>query len=185
LVLRRAVHVLVAIAPAYFLVPETIPGIELRRWVLLVVFFAGVALFESIRLWKGITFLGLRPHEKKAIASFAWAAAGITLALWIFPEEIATAVLIGMALVDPLSGELRGRGYDSLTTHGTSTVIYFAICATSLFVWDVPVLHVLLLSILGSVVAVASESKKVPYVDDDFLMIVVPGALMSALSLVL
>jgi hypothetical protein len=183
--LRRTVHILVALAPAYFLIPETVPGIDLKRWVLLVVFFAGVALFESFRLWRGVSFLGLRPHEKKAIASFAWAAAGITLALWIFPEEIATAVLIGMALVDPLLGELRRRGYGSLTAQGTSVVVYFAICAISLFAWDVPALHVLLLSVPGSVVAVASEWKKVPYIDDDFLMIVVPGALMSALSLVL
>ena len=98
---RRGVHCLIALAPLYFLLPEDLPLIGLRRWVLLIAFFVGIAAFEVYRLRKGIVVMGLRPHEKNSIASFVWAAAGITTALWLLPRDIASAALVGMAFADP------------------------------------------------------------------------------------
>ena len=179
---RRLVHCLVAVTPVYYLIPEELP--PFRRWHLLIAFFLVIAAVESIRLWRRATFFGLRPHEKHSIASFAWAAAGITIALWLMPWEIATPVLIGMGLVDPLAGELRRTGRPRCLTICMPMIAYASICAVALCaLTDAAMLVVIPLSAVGAVLAVAAERWRSSYVDDDFLMIIVPGAIMSLLWL--
>jgi len=179
---RRGVHCLIALAPLYFLLPDDLPLVGLRRWVLLIAFFVGIALFEAYRLRTGMVILGLRPHEKTSIASFMWAAAGITAALWLLPRDIASAVLVGMALVDPLSGELRMGRRPVITQIGLPLLAYMGLAVAVLLVFDhrTPEM-VVALSVLGAVSAVLSERARIPHVDDDFVMIVLPGALMAAL----
>ncbi len=185
-VLRRVAHLLIALAPLYYVLPVNLPLVGIHRWTVVVVFFVAILVFEGYRLWKGITFLGLRPHEKNQIASFAWAAAGITAVLWLSPHDIASAALVGMALVDPLAGELRFAGAHVRKRTAASLVAYFAICLGILLAWDVrPVIELLLLSSVATVLAVASEGVKTRYVDDDFLMSVVPAAAMSGLALLM
>lgn len=185
-VMRRAVHALIALAPAYYAIPVNLPFIGWHRWTLVVVFFSGVMLFEAYRLRKGITFLGLRPHERNQIASFAWAAAGITAVLWLCPHDIAAAALVGMALVDPLAGEMRAAGYRDRSAVSVSLAVYFVLCAAVLTLWDLrPDAHALLLSAVAAALGVASERVKVRHVDDDFLMLVVPAGAMTALALTL
>ena len=185
-VARRLVHFLIALAPIYYLLPEDLPVIGLDRWVVLIAFFAIAMVIEAVRLPKGILVFGMRPHEKNQIASFAWAAAGITAALWLFPHDIAAGTLIGMAFVDPLAGELRARRVDIPRELAASLITYFGICAAALALANDRVLPtILLLSVVGAVVAVASEHFKNKYLDDDFLMLVAPGIVMTALALVL
>ncbi|HEX9908169.1 MAG TPA: hypothetical protein VGB78_06860 [Thermoplasmata archaeon] len=183
LVVRRGAHICIALAPVYYLLPEQLPVIGVGRWVLLVVFIVGIAAFEAHRLRKGITFLGLRPHEKGQIASFVWAAAGITVVLWLVPHDIATAALIGMAFVDPLAGELRHADRSSGITFGLSFVVYFSIAASALALMEYrTLLGSVVMGGVGSIVAVASESYKTRHVDDDFLMAVAPAGVMWAAS---
>jgi hypothetical protein len=175
---RRGVHCLIALAPMYYLLPDDLPLIGLRRWVLLIAFFFGIAAFEAFRLRKGIVVMGLRPHEKTSIASFVWAAAGITAALWLLPRDIASAALVGMAFADPLAGELRGARRQTVLPG----LVYIGLAVAALLVFE----HrtsgmVVALSVLGAVSAVLSERVRIPHVDDDFVMIVVPGALMTIL----
>lgn len=185
-VIRRGMHVLIGLAPLYYLLPDDLPIIGLRRWVLLIAFFAGIALFEGYRLRKGFTFLGLRPHEAHHIASFVWAAAGITAVLWLFPYDIATAALISMALVDPLAGELRAAKKGDSITIPVSLVAYFGLCSAGLVLWEWRGVQAsIIMALSGSFVAVLSERFKVPYVDDDFVMVVLPPTVMSWLTLLL
>ncbi len=184
--MRRAVHCLMALAPVYYLFPVDLPVIGVRRWVLLIAFFAVVGLIEAIRLPKGILIFGMRPYEKEKIAAFVWAAAGITAALWLFPHDIASAVIVGMALVDPLAGELRSRKVGTSMCVGVSSLVYLAICGTTLLIANhhsLPV--VMMLALVGTAVAIVSEHFKNAYVDDDFLMACAPGVVMTALALVL
>ena len=184
--LRRGVHASIALTPLYYAIPENLPMIGWHRWTLVVIFFCGVMLFEFYRLRKGITFMGLRPHEKHQIASFAWAAAGITAVLWLCPHDIAAAALVAMALVDPLAGEMRLAGYKDPTTIPISLAVYFSLSSAVLVLWDMrPDSVAFLLAALASFLAVGSERFKVRYVDDDFLMAVVPAGVMTALALAL
>ncbi len=174
-----------ALAPLYYALPVNLPFLGIHRWSVVVAFFTVIMVFEVVRLWKGITFMGLRPHEKEQIASFAWAAAGITAVLWLCPHDIATAALIGMALVDPLAGELRMSGVRDGVTLPSTLVVYFVICIVSLLAWEVrPALESLLLSVVAAFLAVGSERIKTRYIDDDFLMSVVPAAAMTGLALI-
>lgn len=182
--LRRSVHLLVALAPLYYLLPTEFPGVPLRRWELLIALFAIVALFEAVRLRRGITFVGLRPHESRSIASFMWAAAGITIALWLMPMEVATPVLIGMGLCDPLAGELRRAKARKTSQIAYPIIVYFVICLVTLSLMTEARLELILaMSAVGAWLAIAAERAGVPLIDDDFLMIIVPGAFMSLLWL--
>jgi hypothetical protein len=183
-VLRRGAHASMALAPLYYALPVNLPFLGIHRWSVVVAFFSAIMVFEAFRLWKGITFMGLRPHEKDQIASFAWAAAGITAVLWLCPHDIASVALIGMALVDPLAGELRLAGVHDRVTLASTLLIYFGLCIAVLLVWDMrSALESLLLSVVAAFLAVASERIKTPYIDDDFLMSVVPAAAMTGLAL--
>lgn len=185
-VVRRIVHMLLALAPIYYLIPVELTPFGVRRWVLLVAFIGAIIAFEIVRLARGITFFGLRPHEKDQIASFVWAAAGIVLTLWLFPQEIASAAIIGMALVDPLMGEMRRSGAKDLMTISASALAYFAISFSVLFVVGAfEIIGCVALASIGALLAIPSEWFEVPFVDDDFLMPVIPALGMTALSLLL
>jgi len=184
LLFRRFLHCLMALSPLYFLLPTEVPVLGVGRWALLVVFIAAVLLVETTRLVMGWDFFGLRPYERNQIASFVWAAAGVTLALWLFREDVATAAIIGWALVDPLSGELRRATPRLSVSIGVPVVSYSVIAGVSLYAWDmmsVPI--VLAASVVGAVVAVVAEMEKIRYVDDDFLMILVPCVVMQLFAL--
>lgn len=183
---RRFIHGLIALAPLYFALPVELPVAPLRRWMLLMAFFIGISVFEAARLWRGITFLGLRPHEKRQIASFAWAAAGITLLLWLFPQDIASAALVGMALVDPLCGELRGIKMRRPNVMAISFAVYFGLCLVILAaVGDHGILAFAPVALAGAIVAIPSECFKIRYIDDDFLMLVLPAIVMAAVAYLL
>jgi dolichol kinase len=182
-VVRRLVHCLIALAPLYFLLPDDLPIIGLRRWVLLIAFIVGIGAFDAWRRYKGITFMGLRPHERKGIASFAWAAAGVTFVLWLITQDIATASLVSMALVDPLAGELRGKYGKKSWPVGVSGLAYFVLALTVMALWgDHTMSQSLILATVGAVVAIPSELAKMRYLDDDFTMLVFPAAAMSLIA---
>jgi dolichol kinase len=179
ILLRRGAHVLVAFTPLYYQLPDELPIVRIQKWVGLVIFFASILAFEAVRLWWGLTFLGLRPHESRNIASHAWAAAGITVALWFFPQDIASVGLVGMALVDPLAGELRGRYKQQSLTIGIPVAVYFVLSSVVLLAYGFHSLPaVVIVSVIGATTAVVAERQKIPRIDDDFLMIVIPCLMM-------
>ena len=183
---RRFFHALVALAPIYYLLPVDLPYVGFRRWVLLIIFIAAIFAFEGIRLWKKFTFLGLRPHEKDRLASHAWAAAGLVIVLWLFPHDIASAAIVGWALVDPLLGELRTLKLRSRSVIVLSAAVYFGLALLMFLLWDErTAAEALVLSAVGMAVAIPAECVKVRYVDDDFMMSVLPALAMLGLALVI
>jgi dolichol kinase len=181
---RRMFHCLIALAPIYFLIPDDLPVVNVRRWVLLIVFFAAISVFDAWRRWKKLTFLGLRPHERERIASFAWAAAGITFVLWLIPKDLATATLISMAFTDPLAGELRGAYGQKLWVLLASLLTYFLLAFSTLAIWgDHQVAACAVIAVVGACLAIPSEAVKSQAIDDDFLMLVIPGVAMGLVAL--
>ncbi len=181
---RRVVHMAICLSLIYYILPVELPWFGLRRWVLLIGFFAVIAAVETVRLKRKVTFYGLRKHERSSIASFLWAAAGITLTLWCFPHDIAGAAIIGTAFIDPLLGELRLLKMPLPAKVGIPQGAYFLIAFAVLTFnahWTFP--QTILLSAAGALSAIPSEWVKVRYVDDDFLMMTVPGLVMAWLTL--
>lgn len=174
-----------AAAPLYYLLPEHL-AFGMPRWSLLVIFLGSIIAFESYRHLKGFMFIGLRPHEKHQIASFVWAAAGIALVLWAFPPDIASAALVGMAIVDPLAGEMRSRGFGDKNGVIVSLAAYLALCGGVLLLANArSAVEMVVMCPAAALIAVASERVKVTCMDDDFLMSVLPAAAMTGLGLAL
>ncbi len=183
---RRCAHLSVALAPVYYLIPEELPLTEAPREVLLFFFLSGVVLFDNFRLRRRIALTGLRPHECDSVASFVWAALGITIALWLFPMWIAIAVVVGMAVVDPLAGELRTARASPALSLSVPIAVYFGISAAALLLsGEFDTLVAIGLSAIGAILAVGAEAADIRCVDDDLLMIVVPGFALTALTLIL
>lgn len=183
---RRLAHAAVALAPIYYLLPVDLPYVGFRRWVLLIVFITAMFLFESIRIWKKWTFLGLRPHETGKLASHAWAAAGLVIVLWLFDRDIASAAIVGWALVDPFMGILRGGKNNARSVVILSTAVYFALALLMFVVWNErPFAEMALLSLAATAVAIPAEWFKIRHIDDDFMMSVLPAVAMLALTLMI
>ncbi len=180
---RRVMHCFIALTPIYFLIPDDLPVINVRRWVLLIIFFAAVSVFDAWRRWKRIPIFGLRPHENDRIASFAWAAAGITFVLWLIPKDLATATLIGMAFTDPLSGELRRVYGKNPSVIAAALAVYFLLAFSTLAIWaDHTIGICALVAFVGACFAIPSEFVKSSIVDDDFLMLAIPGVAMGVVA---
>lgn len=179
-------HVGLVFSLVYYLMPVDLPVLGLRRWVLLIGFIAVILGFEVYRLRKNMVFLGLRPHEKNQIASFAYAATGLVMVMWLFPHEIAAVSVIGLALIDPLLGELRRLRIPTVVKVLLPMGGYWLIALSVLhFAGGREIWEELTMGAAAMLVAIPSEWFKIEYVDDDFLMLLTPAIVMAWLSLIL
>ncbi|MCJ7562214.1 MAG: hypothetical protein MUO84_04310 [Thermoplasmata archaeon] len=184
--LRRTIHLMIGFTPLYYALPDELPIIGTDHWVILFIGLLMVAVIEGVRLSFGLMFPGLRPYERHQVASYVWASVGVLVALWLMPSEVGTVCIVGMAVTDPIAGELRKRYRTPMASILPPIAIYGAICLTIMvqmtsWTWEL----ILIMCAVGSVSAILSERWKTKYLDDDFLMIVVPGILMTALALTL
>jgi hypothetical protein len=114
----------------------------------------------------------MRDYENYRISAAAWTAMSLTFTLAFFPVEIAFPVVLGMGWVDPIMGIMRAR--KSKYYPAFPIIFYFAlmIIPLSYFFGLTPL--VVLASLAATFLGIMSEVKKNWYLDDDFLMIVVP-----------
>jgi type III secretory pathway component EscS len=160
----------------YYLIPDEVQGVDKR--VGLIVLLAIVLAFEALRLWRHWTFLGMRDYESGRMSAFAWASIGLTFTFLFFPLELAAPAVTGMALTDPLIGELRRR---KSQLYPLLPAAFYLALVLAIFIalmgWSWPIL---LASLVGTVLAIGVEKVRTKYVDDDFLMMVVPLLGMAA-----
>jgi dolichol kinase len=181
-IFRRSFHMTAAVYLIYFLMPdELVPGFY--KWYGVLIILCSALIVEAFRLKTGKLFFGLREYEKKQISAFAWFTIGMSLALLFFKMEFVVPVVIGMALIDPLIGELRRRKNKLYPV--LPALIYIIIMFTCLVLLsDFQVLIIALLSSAGTFTAIYAESWDIKYVDDDFLMLIVPLLLLTCLNYV-
>ena len=170
--LRRLVHISTPAYLIYYFIPDPLVG-GIDNRVSLLVLYVAVMSFELYRLLFEPRIIGMRDYEKDQISAAAWAATAITLAFILFPIEYAVPALIGMALVDPLIGELRFRAshlYPILPA-----IVYLMITYASLeLLISEEIWKIAMASLLATFLAITVERTRSRYVDDDFLMIVAP-----------
>jgi hypothetical protein len=88
-----------------------------------------------------------------------------------------------MAIVDPLIGELR-NSVDARIAVPVSSGVYLVLCISALLLSsEISFLFAGALASVGAAVAITSENLEIKYVDDDFLMAVLPAVAMTALWL--
>jgi hypothetical protein len=169
---RRFIHILAPIFLLYYAVPNPIWDGGPSKELVLVLFLMVVLTFEAYRLAYKPKIIGIRSYEYQRMSAAAWAAVGLTFTFLFFPLEFAAPAVIGMGWVDPLCGELRkmrSRLYPTLPL-----VVYFIIAISTMTYLIGFNAQVVAASAVATVLAIVIEKPRLKYLDDDFLMLVVP-----------
>lgn len=171
---RRIFHLCAPVFLLYYLVPFDMWGIGVTKQFTLLMTLFIVLIIEAIRMYREKIFFGLRDYEGRQISAYAWAGVGITLAFLFFSKTFVVPVIFAMAWIDPLIGELKKR--EGKILYPILPAICYAVIFF-LFVFylsDLNIIIVLILTTIGTLSALLAEYPHIKYIDDDFLMIIVP-----------
>ncbi|MBC7108465.1 MAG: hypothetical protein H5T41_06745 [Methanomassiliicoccales archaeon] len=171
-VLRRVVHMFTPAFLVYYFLPDPLWVGGLERESALLLLLSIILVAEALRLIFKPRIIGLREYEQYQICAAVWAAVGMALAFLFFPLEYSAPVLMGMGWVDPLIGELRKR--KSYFYPLAPLIVYFAIAFSSMIYLIGMTPSVFIAAVVATFLAVGIERIKSRFVDDDFLMIIVP-----------
>jgi hypothetical protein len=171
-IFRRLFHMTAVVYLVYYLIPEEI-SFGFYKWhgVLIIVFAALIA--EMLRLRRAKLVFGMRYYEERRVSAYVWFALGMGIALLIFEMKYVVPVVIGMATIDPLIGEVRKRKKQLYPV--LPSILYALIMFLSLLILTgMSFTWLLLFTVIGTVSAIAAEQWDLEYVDDDFLMLIIP-----------
>ncbi len=170
---RRIFHLCGPLFLVYYLFPKDMWGLGISNKEFIIIIFTLLMIFEAVRLGTGRLFFGLRNYEKKQLSAYAWAAIAITIAFLFFPPIFVICAVVGMGWTDPLIGELRKHWKEAYPV--LPIVVYFLIIMGCLQLFSgIPLLVQLFLASLTTVIAILVEYPRLNYVDDDFLMLIIP-----------
>jgi hypothetical protein len=179
---RRFVHMCAPVFLVYYLVPNDC-WIGVPKNIALLVILLVVLLSDFVRILLGLGFYGLRSYECARISAYSWASLAFAIAFIAFRFELVVPVIFGMAWIDPLCGYLRKKkkGYPLVP------IIAYAILAFLIlyFLSDFYILKVVILAVVGSTVAIASEYPNLKHMDDDFLMVIMPLLALAFIDLLI
>lgn len=129
-----------------------------------------VVLLEAIRLKCRYVLWGMRDYEAHQVSAMAWGALAVMLTVSLSPAPgYAYALCWTCAWVDPMVGELKSY-LPNVSVYAIAVLVaaliwFYCVNAFSLPVWTVWVC---------APVAVAAEYPRLKFLDDNFLMLVVP-----------
>jgi hypothetical protein len=180
---RRAVHAIGAAALLYYILPSPLFGVLPKEEILLGA-LAAVLLLEVLRHAVGLPLPLLRDYEEHRVAGFAFFAIALVAVLLLAPRPVAAAVILGTAVVDPVTGELRAQA--PRLYPAVPLVLYGALATIGLAgIGGWPLVPSIGLAAVAAVVAVAAEAPKYRWLDDDLVMTFVPALALWGLGAVL
>ena len=175
---RRVFHAFGASFLVYYMVPNDIEWIALLKfWIpILIVIFA--LMLELLRIKGKINsshFFGLRMYEQNRVGSYLFFGIGILILLIFFPQQIAVPCILCACLADPVMGEVRYR-----LGKKEACLIGFLVCMLFFVItWYKAELWIMLLvATVGATGAVIGETKKIWWLDDDFMIQILPAMLI-------
>lgn len=170
--LRRLVHISMLIWPwLYQQYGVTVGGwFNVTAKEALLIILAVVFLLELLRLNFGLVILGQRSHEVRRLSTLAWTAMAVVLVLIIAPITFAYPLIISCGLVDPLLGELRHHKVAKTLIIFLGLISLGLIWAGFSFYFHFSWWWILLMP----PITLASEWPNFKWIDDNFLMLVVP-----------
>jgi len=175
---RRILHGLGAAVLVYYLLPPNVL-FGAPNAIIPLIALAAVLVLEAFRLGGKLEIPVIRPYEAHRLASYAYFAIALVVAVLVFPEPIAAAVILGTAIVDPLAGELRASARFRPLYPYLPFVVYLGLALAALsLIGHYPGISALGLAALAAVLALAAEWPKWGAVDDDLAMTLVPGAVL-------
>lgn len=181
---RRVFHAFGACFLFYYMLPEVDWVNSIKFWAPLGIIVFGL-LLEILRL-KGVIssnhFFGLRVYEKNRVASYLFFGVAVFILLCFFPQQIAIPCILCACLADPAIGELRKKFQESIVI-----IFGFLLCFLFFIVtwYTADLWIVFLFSFVGAAGAVIGEVKKFSWIDDDFLIQILPALLLLLLSVIM
>ena len=177
---RRVFHAFAASFLVYYLVPDVLWMSVVKVAVLLGV-LSVIAFLEYLRIKGRIestTFFGLRLYEQERAGSYLYFGVAVVPLLLFFPQQIAIPCILCASLADPLMGEFRYRFGDRY-----AVILGFFVCLLFFsLVWRTGDPLVMTgVSVVGAALAVGGEARKFRWVDDDFMIQMLPAVLLSLL----
>ncbi|UCF50350.1 MAG: dolichol kinase [Thermoplasmatales archaeon] len=174
---RRVFHTFGASFLFYYILPDIDWINILKLWIppLIVIF---VIILELLRLTGKISsnhFFGLRMYEKKRIGSYVFFAVAILILLRFFPQQIAIPCILCATLGDPIIGEIR-RNFSMKYVYLFGFLVCMFFFIITWFKSDVFLM--ILVSIIGGFGAIIGETKKFWWLDDDFMIQMIPAFLL-------
>lgn len=174
---RRVFHAFGASFILYYMLPEVDWLNLLKFWVPIgIIIFA--CILEYLRIKGKISsnhFFGLRMYEKKRVSSYLFFGVAIVILLLFFPQQIAVPCILCACIADPVMGEVRHRFGEKYVY-----IIGFLVCMIFFMItWYKAGFYVMFAtSIIGAAGAVVGETKKFWWLDDDFVIQIVPAILL-------
>ena len=183
---RRFIHLAMVIIPIIYYweadFVSSFTGLEPKQIVSVCAF--AIILSEVIRLRIGIVVFGQREYESSQPSAFFWGGTSVCLTLLIAPEEgmngaaYGLPLILGLTLVDPILGELRRANVSTekvILCGYLSTLAIWIFCA---YFVGTPYIIVPFVSAL----VVASEWPRLPWIDDNATMLLIPLGFVMLLS---
>jgi hypothetical protein len=181
---RRVFHAFGASFLFYYMLPNEDWINLLKFWVppAIVVFALILEIFRLKGIISSEHFFGLRFYEKNRIGSYVFFAVAILILLRFFPQQIAIPCILCACIADPVMGEIR------LNLNMKYVYIFgFLICMLFFMIaWYKASLYLMIFaSIIGAFGAVIGETKKIWWLDDDFMIQMIPAILLLILWIAL
>ncbi len=174
---RRVFHAFGACFLFYYLLPD-VDWINLLKFWVPFLILVSLVIVEFLRI-KGMVssnhFFGLRMYERTRVGSYLFFGVALVTLLLFFPQQIAIPCILCASIGDPVIGEMRSRfGRKSAYVVGFFVCMLFFVVAW--YKADFGVMF--FVSIVGAFGAVAGEAKKLWWIDDDFMIQMVPAILL-------
>jgi len=179
--IRRFFHLASPIFLVYYLFPPQL-SVDVTRYAITFLAVGTVMCAELARIGLGLQLFGMRAYEGDRMSAYAQGTLGLFLGLMFVDPRIVIPSMVGMAWIDPLCATARQHGWP----RAIPAVAYFALYLSIVTIFgahDWPIR--ILFAGLASLTAIAVEGPILRYVDDDFLMLVAPMAVLTVASLVL
>ena len=182
---RRVFHAFGASFLVYYLLPSDVYWLGfLKFWMPVAILFF-VMVLEVLRITGKISsgyFFGLRMYEEQRVGSYIFFGVALLILLLFFPQHIAVPCILCACIADPVMGEIRNR-FDIKFVY----IVGFLVCLLFFMVswYRSNIWVIVLVSIVGATGAVVGETKKIWWLDDDFMIQILPALLILLLWFVL
>ncbi len=175
---RRVFHLVSPAFLSYYILPDQITP-NIGRLSLTLLFIGTAGCVEIARIALGVKLFGMRPYEGQRVSAYAQGMVGLVYGLFVIRDpRIVVPVFLGMAWIDPLAAYCRTHGHSRIIPTGTYLGVFVA---AELLMRSFSVPYTLLYGAVATAAAVLAEGPKIPQVDDDLLMQVIPMTVLYGL----
>jgi dolichol kinase len=182
---RRMFHTFGASFLVYYLVPNNIEWIRILKFWIPILILVIIFVLELLRIKGKIDsshFFGLRFYEKNRVGSYLYFGVAIFILLVLFPQQIAIPCILCACLADPIMGEIRLK-YGKKQGYITGFIVCMFFFIVAWYKSDIWI--VFMVSVIGASGAVVGEMKKFRWIDDDFMIQILPAVIILFLWLIL